>query len=148
MDIKPGKHIIDRINDAIMRRVVLRPMDTAQITGEIAAVRTDTANFFVFRRDGYVVCFDTGYRRRLILRELNKLGIRPSDVTHVFLTHADIDHVLGLRLFRHADVYLSHAEGMYVSGAPLSPARRPHAEAPQALPAASGRRRRRRRGLR
>jgi hydroxyacylglutathione hydrolase len=122
MPLRPGKRLIDTINQRLMQSIVLNPVDTGYITDRVAAVRTDTANFYIFRQDGYILCFDTGYRRRVIRSELSMLGIRPSEVTHVFLTHADIDHVLGLGLFRNAALYLSAAEERLFRG--LRPPRR------------------------
>lgn len=113
---RPGKRLMDKINASIIRNIILLPVDTGPVTDEVAAVRTDTANFFIYRSEGYAVCFDTGYRRGLIREELSKLGIAPSEVTHVFLTHADIDHVRGVGLFRNAEVYLSHIEKQLLQG--------------------------------
>lgn len=50
-------------------------------------------------------------------KELRCLEVDPDNVTHVFLSHADIDHSAGLRVFRNADVFLSADEEQMIRGA-------------------------------
>lgn len=49
-------------------------------------------------------------------RGLQKLGIDPGEITHVFLTHTDYDHVGGIDLFENAEVYISEAEEQMIDG--------------------------------
>lgn len=44
------------------------------------------------------------------LRQIEKLGLRPADVKHIVLTHADPDHTGGLADFPLAQVHLSEEE--------------------------------------
>ncbi len=44
------------------------------------------------------------------VRQVEKLGFRTTDVTHVVLTHCDPDHVGGLADFPHADVHVAEEE--------------------------------------
>lgn len=83
---------------------------TGVVVPGVWAVRVGTVNFFVLRSADALIAVDTGFDRYEILRELARLGIRPSDVTHVFLTHSDPDHVGGLPLFSHALVYIGEDE--------------------------------------
>jgi glyoxylase-like metal-dependent hydrolase (beta-lactamase superfamily II) len=41
------------------------------------------------------------------VRQVEKLGFRTKDVTHVVLTHCDPDHAGGLADFPHADVHVA-----------------------------------------
>ncbi|CAA9226757.1 MAG: FIG01211180: hypothetical protein [uncultured Acetobacteraceae bacterium] len=47
---------------------------------------------------------------RTALRHLKRLGISPSDVRHIVMTHLDFDHAGGLIDFPHARVHLMEAE--------------------------------------
>lgn len=44
------------------------------------------------------------------LRQIEALGFRPRDVTHIVLTHLDFDHAGGLDDFRHASVHMLRQE--------------------------------------
>jgi glyoxylase-like metal-dependent hydrolase (beta-lactamase superfamily II) len=111
-----GDRITGRISDSLERKYSLNTMKTGAVAPDLYAVKTDTVNFFVFKSGGSVACFDTGYRPLVIQNELRGLGIDPENVTHVFLTHADIDHVGGLRVFKNAEVYLSAQEERMIRG--------------------------------
>lgn len=112
----PIKRVSRKINAALEKKYGLDPIKTAIITDSLCVVNTDTANFYVYQNGAHVICFDTGYRPLIIRNELKRLNIDPLAVTHVFLTHADIDHVGGLRLFKNAAVYLSADEEKMIKG--------------------------------
>lgn len=104
------------ISRAIENKYTLRALETGAITDRLYVFRTDTVNFYVFRCGENYICFDTGYRPFLTRKELKEMNIDPRLVSHVFLTHADIDHVWGLRLFRNAEVYFSAKEEPMIKG--------------------------------
>lgn len=112
----PIKHITNRINATLGKKYGLDPVDTGMITDNLYVVNTDTVDFYVYRDGAAIICFDTGYRPRLARRELKSLNIEPDKVTHVFLSHADIDHVGGLGLLKNAEVYLSADEEQMIKG--------------------------------
>ena len=61
----------------------------------------------VLVRDGdALIVVDPGMvaRRSLILDPLADLGVAPTDVTHVFLSHHHPDHTMNVALFEHAEV--------------------------------------------
>jgi hydroxyacylglutathione hydrolase len=108
--------ISDIINASIQKRLGVHPVKTEMVTDSLYAVNTGTVDFFVYLSGEYIICIDTGYKPTLIKRELKSLGIAPARVTHIFLTHADIDHVGGIRLFKNAAVYLSADEEQLIKG--------------------------------
>ncbi|SHI20704.1 Glyoxylase, beta-lactamase superfamily II [Sporobacter termitidis DSM 10068] len=114
--VRLGDRITGWLSKAIDRKYTLHALETGRITDKIYVFKTDTANFYVFRSGENFICFDTGYRPFLSREELKSLNIDPERVTHVFLTHADIDHVWGLRLFKRAAVYLSEDEEPLIRG--------------------------------
>ncbi len=88
----------------------LHPLQTGSILDKLYAVKTGTVNLFIYKENEQAICIDAGFGRDLILRELNRLGLHPGEVTHVFLTHSDFDHVDGLAVFEEAEIYLSSDE--------------------------------------
>jgi glyoxylase-like metal-dependent hydrolase (beta-lactamase superfamily II) len=51
-----------------------------------------------------------------LFEELERLPIPPQSVTHLFLTHADVDHAGGLDAFPGAQIYLSRDEEQMIDG--------------------------------
>jgi glyoxylase-like metal-dependent hydrolase (beta-lactamase superfamily II) len=111
-----------------------RPVKTGKIAEGIYAIRTGPVNFFIVKAMDGFLCFDAGFMRSLIQRELDRLRVDPARVTHLFLTHSDFDHAGGLPLFRKAEIYLSFNEEPMVTGRKAralglfynSPIKRPH----------------------
>ncbi len=85
-------------------------LETGPIHGSIYAAKTHSVNFYVWKTGSGVVLFDTGFDRVAVRHALRVIGFEPSAVTHIFLTHSDIDHVGGLSLFPQAQVFLSADE--------------------------------------
>jgi glyoxylase-like metal-dependent hydrolase (beta-lactamase superfamily II) len=59
---------------------------------------------------------DSGIRVSDIRRELAALGIEPNNISGVFLSHSDFDHVGGISIFENAGIYLSHDEEQIMTG--------------------------------
>jgi glyoxylase-like metal-dependent hydrolase (beta-lactamase superfamily II) len=58
-------------------------------------------------RDGeHIVVVDPGMvrSRAMILDPLQRLGVRPDDVTHVFVSHHHLDHTVNIALFANAEI--------------------------------------------
>lgn len=58
-------------------------------------------------RDGdRVIVVDPGMvrSRSLILDPIERLGLTPDDVTHVFVSHHHLDHTVNIALFRNAEI--------------------------------------------
>ena len=94
----------------------MRLLDTGLIEDNLFAVKTLSVNFYLHATPAGYVCFDAGFSKPMIRKELRKLNVDPKDVKHVFLTHSDFDHTGGLSLFTNAQVYLLKDEQPLVSG--------------------------------
>jgi hydroxyacylglutathione hydrolase len=94
----------------------MRLLETGAIDQQLYAVRILSVNFYLYDTGNGIVCFDTGFSKTIIRRELRKLNINVGDVTHVFLTHSDFDHTGGLSLFSKAKVYMLKDEEPLVNG--------------------------------
>ena len=99
-----------------MARIKDRPVPSQKIANNLFAIRTHTVNFFIYQSGQGSICFDSGFDRKLILRQLEILQINPKDITHLFLTHSDFDHTRGMALFENAILYLSAAEEPMING--------------------------------
>ena len=90
--------------------------ETGRITDRVAAVKDSIVNLYVVKGATRSIAFDAGNSTEGVRPGLESLGIDPADVAAVFLTHADGDHVGGLPLFAHADVYLPAEEEQMIDG--------------------------------
>ena len=116
MTTRLGDRFAAMITETLEKKYNLQSINTGAVAPGLHVVRTDTANFYVLESGNAILCIDTGYRPLVIKSELLRLGIPPEKITHVFLSHADVDHVGGLRLFKNAEIYLSAAEEPMIRG--------------------------------
>lgn len=82
---------------------------------EIMVIKEGNVNCYVIKNSTYTIFIDSGLGKQTP-RELQKLGIKPEDVTHVFLTHSDYDHVGGLKYFGQAQIYFGSLEKPLLTG--------------------------------
>ncbi|AEV68291.1 MBL fold metallo-hydrolase [Acetivibrio clariflavus] len=108
--------LYDIFADIYIKLNFVNPIETGRITGNLFVVRTGTANFYIYKTGQYIIAFDCGYGKSQIKRELLSLGIKPEDITHLFLTHSDFDHAKGLSVFEKAEIYLSSDEEQLITG--------------------------------
>ena len=92
------------------------PAATGKVSQSLYAVRCLFVSFYVLQTSGGVVLFDTGMSPLAAKRGLQKLGVSPEAVTHVFLTHSDYDHAGGLAAFIQTARYLPKAEIPMIDG--------------------------------
>ena len=88
----------------------INPVESAKINENVYAVKTETVNFFIYRKDDNYICFDAGFGKNLIKNQLRGLSINPDKITDLFLTHSDIDHTSGIDLFKNARIHIGSAE--------------------------------------
>lgn len=92
------------------------PAPTRKITDNLYSIRCGYVNFYALTTDDGVALFDIGMAAGLAKRGLEKLGISPDAVTHIFMTHTDQDHIGGLPAFPNAALYISKAEEQMING--------------------------------
>ncbi|MHA1911855.1 MAG: MBL fold metallo-hydrolase [Candidatus Kariarchaeaceae archaeon] len=90
-------------------------IQTGKINEKLYAVKTNYVNFYIYKTEEATICFDAGYKEKSIKKEMEKVSIKPEEVTHVFLTHSDVDHVGGLGLFKNAHIFLSVDEEQMIT---------------------------------
>ena len=89
---------------------------TSEIAPNVFAVKTRYVNFYIYSQDGFALCIDTGMKIRNPDKELQKIGLVTKDISHIFLTHTDSDHVGGIPAFPNAKLYISELEEQIING--------------------------------
>ncbi len=103
-------------------KYMFAPVDNVHIGCGIYALRDKDVNAFVYRKADDVIAIDCGYKNsENMLRALSFLDIDPEYVSHLFITHLDLDHAGGLdkrcrRLYKNARIYLGSTEIRYAQG--------------------------------
>lgn len=97
-------------------RALFNFVGTQKIDDHLYVGQTQIANFYVFRDGTNAVMIDSGYLPMLVLKQIQKLGIDPYSVTHIFLTTSDYDHTGGVRIFSNAMPYISVDEEQMING--------------------------------
>jgi hydroxyacylglutathione hydrolase len=99
-----------------LRRSLWYPLDTGQVAENVYAVRVRDVNMFIYADGEHAIAIDAAYAGGALREELKRLPISPDSVTHLFLTHTDVDHTGGLDLFPNAHIYLSEDEEPMIDG--------------------------------
>ena len=102
-------------------REIFKPLNTGWIDDHTACVREWIANIFFYTKNGTTIMIDAGYNYERLREKMGWLGIDPSSIEHILITHQDTDHVGALepdsgRLFPEAKIYLSEIENRYLTG--------------------------------
>jgi hydroxyacylglutathione hydrolase len=98
------------ISGRLLRRT---PLKTGKVYENLYSIQTRMVNFFIYREKGRIIAFDAGFSVKE--SEFKKIGIDPASITHVFLTHTDMDHTGGLKLMKNAKVYIGKGEEQMVN---------------------------------
>ncbi|MDR2970301.1 MAG: MBL fold metallo-hydrolase [Bacteroidales bacterium] len=92
------------------------PMETGKIVEDIFVVKDGFANLFIIKDSAQYIVFDCANDKTTVAEQMKILGINLEDVSTVFLTHSDGDHVGALGLFDQAKLYMSKEEVQMING--------------------------------
>lgn len=102
-------------------REIFKPLNTGWIDENVACVREWVANIFFYRKGNTTIMIDAGYNYDRLAEKMCWLGIEPSSIRHILITHQDTDHVGAveadsLGLFKKAKLYIGETENRYLTG--------------------------------
>jgi glyoxylase-like metal-dependent hydrolase (beta-lactamase superfamily II) len=84
----------------------ITPISTEKISDNVYAIKSGIVNCFVYSIGAKKIIIDAGMSAKKVEKEMSKIGIKPDSISHVFLTHSDADHMGGLSIFNHANLYI------------------------------------------
>ena len=126
--IRPQFNLIEFWGGVVAPRItssddMFFPLESGRITDNVFAIKDDDVNVFVYTDGENTVCIDCGFKNNLALeKELKSLNINPDSISHLFLTHTDMDHAGGVsvysnvHLFDNAKLYLGRDEEQMIDG--------------------------------
>ena len=95
----------------------MSPAETGVIEGtSITAINNGHVTVFLQETSSGYILFDTGVDAEKLAESMKELGIALENVHTIFLSHSDRDHVAGLVLFPHAEIYLCIDEFPIIQG--------------------------------
>ena len=94
----------------------LNPLETGKVVDDIFVVGDGFANMFIIQDSAQYIVIDCAAYSETVAEQMKKLGINPTEVVAVFLTHTDADHTGALELFDTSKLYLSKEEEQMING--------------------------------
>lgn len=99
---------------------IFKPLNTGVIDGHVKCIREFIANIFFYTKDGTTIMIDAGYNYERLREKMEWIGIDPSEIQHILITHQDTDHVGAVErdsdgLFRDATLYIGEVENRYLT---------------------------------
>ena len=90
------------------------------IDSHVKFIREFIANIFFYTKDGTTIMIDAGYNYERLREKMEWIGINPSEIQHILITHQDTDHVGAVErdsdgLFRDATLYIGEVENRYLT---------------------------------
>jgi len=92
------------------------PMETGKILDNIFVVKDGFANIFIIKDGTQYIVIDGGMDLKTTELEFKKLDINVDNVTFLFLTHTDSDHIGASALFSNAKLYVAKEELPMING--------------------------------
>ena len=99
---------------------IFKPLNTGMIDSHVKCIREFIANIFFYTKNGTTIMFDAGYNYERLREKMEWIGIDPSEIQHILITHQDTDHVGAVErdsdgLFRDATLYIGEVENRYLT---------------------------------
>jgi hydroxyacylglutathione hydrolase len=94
----------------------MTPAETAAINDSVWCIKDRFVNAYIFKGKKSYLMIDAGLGRKKFSQEMDKLGIRPDEITTLLLTHTDGDHTGSIGLYKNAAVYMHRDEEQMING--------------------------------
>lgn len=100
-----------------LEQTKMTPAQTMKINEEIIAINDgEFVNMYLISTEEGYIAIDAGNSLTSVSESLESLGIKTHEISAVFLTHTDSDHVGAIELFKEADIYINSLEEQMVNG--------------------------------
>ena len=117
-------NIIEFFGTAIKPKIskgkyMVAPINNEKVGESIYALRDKDVNAFLYKKENNIIAIDCGYKNsENITKAMDYFCINENDVSHLFITHLDLDHAGGIdkrckRIFKNAKIYLGKIEIKY-----------------------------------
>lgn len=100
---------------ALMAMFTMETLESRQVMTDVYAVKNSFVNIYLVKGGDKYIAFDAGTDAKSMKAALGGLGIEESDITAVFLTHTDADHVAAIPSFSAAEIYMSASNQAFIS---------------------------------
>lgn len=96
---------------------LMKPAPTGKVQDAgVVVIKDGVVNMYAIQSGEEYILIDVGSNAGNIEKALAQENIPPENVSHIFLTHSDADHVGAIGLFPNALVYMSENELQMVNG--------------------------------
>jgi hydroxyacylglutathione hydrolase len=94
----------------------MTPSETGAINDSVWCLKDRFVNAYLFKGQKGYVMVDAGMGKKIIKKEMDRLGINPEKVTNLLFTHTDGDHIGATALFKNAKLYMQREEEQMING--------------------------------
>lgn len=94
----------------------MTPEETMALNDTVLCIKDRFVNAYLFKSGNGYLMVDAGMSEKKVLGELRKLGVDPSEVTNLLLTHSDGDHIGATGALKNATVYMHRDEEQMING--------------------------------
>ena len=101
---------------AAVARHSMTPLETQEVIPGVYAIENQFVNLYLVKSGDAYIAFDAGYDEGATASALASFGIDTGDVSAVFLTHTDYDHVAAVPLFAKAEIYMADSNRVFLEG--------------------------------
>lgn len=94
----------------------MTPSETTALNDTVFCIKDRFVNAYIFKSNTGYLMVDAGMSDKIVVGEMTKLGIDPSSVKNLLLTHTDGDHIGATGSLINADIYLHRDEEQMING--------------------------------
>jgi len=106
--------LILQLPQSLITLLTMKPLDTQELLPNVYAIKDTYVNMYLYKSGDEYIAFDAGTNANAVSSALASLGINTMDVTAVFLTHTDGDHVMSLTLFPGAEIFMAESNSAFL----------------------------------
>jgi len=94
----------------------MTPGETSAINDSVWCIKDRFVNAYIFKGEKSYLMVDAGIGEKKFNEEMEKVGIKPEQITTLLLTHTDGDHTGSIALYKNAAIYIHRDEEQMING--------------------------------